>query len=113
MATYSREQDPGMPEARLWQDPREEVLRLTEQLRKTNLELDNFIYSVSHNLKAPLASVLGLINIARQEDKQVGRRTNPIFGMIENSVLRLEETLKEILDYSRNARMTPLVERID
>ena len=45
--------------------------RLKEQnaaLEKANEELDNFVYSASHDLRAPLASTLGLINITKITD---------------------------------------------
>ncbi|NJM26373.1 MAG: hypothetical protein HC859_13700 [Bacteroidia bacterium] len=45
----------------------EEKLKATNsELTKRNTELDNFVYSVSHDLRAPIASVLGLINLARK-----------------------------------------------
>ena len=46
----------------------EENLQGTNQeLSKRNTELDNFVYSVSHDLRAPIASVLGLINLAKKD----------------------------------------------
>lgn len=49
----------------------ENELRLqNEALTKVNMEMDRFVYSVSHNLRAPLMSVLGLLDLARREDKE-------------------------------------------
>lgn len=84
-----------------------------EELIKINKELDSFVYSVSHNLRAPLRSVLGLINLARMEDEKRGNFFNEYFGMMETSMNKLDETLKEILDYSRNARQDLTVEKIE
>lgn len=87
--------------------------RQYEELMKINKELDSFVYSVSHNLRAPLRSVLGLINLARMEDEKRGNFFNEYFGMMETSMNKLDDTLKEILDYSRNARQDLTVEKID
>jgi signal transduction histidine kinase len=82
----------------------ERVLRTqNEELIKINKELDSFVYSVSHNIRAPLMSVLGLLNLARMDD---GAHESLVqyFEMMESSIHKLDHTLKEILDYSRNAR---------
>jgi signal transduction histidine kinase len=73
-----------------------------EELVKINKELDSFVYSVSHNLRAPLMSVLGLLNLAKLNDSK--EDMNQYFEMMEHSIQKLDNTLKEILDYSRNAR---------
>jgi Bacteriophytochrome (light-regulated signal transduction histidine kinase) len=41
--------------------------RKNEELEQTNKELDRFVYSASHDLSAPLKSLLGLINISRKD----------------------------------------------
>jgi signal transduction histidine kinase len=82
----------------------ERVLRKQiEELVKINKELDSFVYSVSHNIRAPLMSVLGLLNLARMDDSAHDTLIQ-YFGMMEASIHKLDHTLKEILDYSRNAR---------
>ncbi|GHN02923.1 hybrid sensor histidine kinase/response regulator [Cytophagales bacterium WSM2-2] len=75
-----------------------------EELVKVNHELDSFVYSVSHNLRAPLMSVLGLIHLAKAEDNQHSSHFNHYFELMQTSIHKLDETLKEILDYSKNAR---------
>jgi len=84
-------------------DQNEELTKTNDLLRKINMELDNFVYSVSHNLRAPLMSVLGLVTVARMEEDGM-KSGDKLFNMIEHSIHRLDDTLKEILDYSRNAR---------
>ena len=43
----------------------EQLSSQNDLLMKTNRELDRFVYSASHDLRAPLSSVLGLIEIAK------------------------------------------------
>lgn len=84
-----------------------------EELVKINKELDSFVYSVSHNLRAPLMSVLGLINLVQIENKKTDDTLNNYFGMMQHSIHKLDDTLKEILDYSRNARSELNIEPVD
>jgi signal transduction histidine kinase len=93
----------AMKERRLEKLKREARYALRKQnieLVKVNSELDKFVYSVSHNLRGPLASVMGLLNIAESKVSNV----EEIHSMIRQSVMRLDETLKEIIAYSNNAR---------
>jgi len=80
-----------------------------EELEKTNYELDHFVYSVSHDLRAPLSSILGLINVAEMEKSE----ELPFLGMIKGRVNHLDGFIKDILDYSRNARTELESEIID
>jgi two-component system, sensor histidine kinase len=73
------------------------------QLERTNKELDSFVYSASHDLSAPLKSLLGLIQVSRIE-KDSSRHIEYINKM-ELSILKLEGFIKEILDFSRNGRL--------
>jgi signal transduction histidine kinase len=79
------------------------LLQTNVELSKRNTELDNFVYSVSHDLRAPIASVLGLINLARK-DKNKGMK-DVYLDMIHKSAVRQDDFIKEILDQSRNSRL--------
>ncbi len=82
----------------------EEKLQGTNQeLSKRNTELDNFVYSVSHDLRAPIASVLGLINLAKK-DVDVDMK-DMYLDMILKSAIQQDHFIKEILDQSRNSRL--------
>jgi signal transduction histidine kinase len=74
------------------------------RLVKVNSEIDFFVYSVSHNLRAPLASILGLVNVARLEVKAQEFNPTGYLNLIEQSIQKLDNTIKEILHYSRNER---------
>lgn len=80
----------------------EKILRQNELLAKANTELDQFVYSVSHDLRAPLSSILGLTNVYRLTD-QVSEKES-IVRFIRERANNLDGFIREILDYSRNSR---------
>lgn len=92
----------------------EEVLKKQNaELIKINKELDSFVYNISHNLRSPLASVIGLINVAQLDRNKDPEVIDKYFGMIKKSTLRLDDTLKEILDFSENLRTDLQISKID
>ena len=89
----------------------EEVKEKNEDLEKTNRELDRFIYSASHDLRAPLMSVKGLVNLAEKETTD--KRLHEYFGMIQNRTQKLDDFIQDIINYSRNARTELVWESVD
>ncbi len=81
----------------------DKLIKTNMELSKRNTELDNFVYSVSHDLRAPIASVLGLINLAKK-DKDLTMK-NTYLEKINNSALQQDNFIREILDQSRNSRL--------
>ncbi|HAR20466.1 MAG TPA: hypothetical protein DCR46_07380 [Cytophagales bacterium] len=73
------------------------------KLLNTNYELDSFVYKVSHDIKAPLRSVMGLIGIAKMENKQ--EEINTYLDMMNKSVHNLDQFIKDLIQFSRNTRM--------
>ncbi|MCF6359821.1 MAG: ATP-binding protein [Cyclobacteriaceae bacterium] len=71
-------------------------------IKKINTELDQFVYSVSHDLRAPLASMLGLVNLSKLDSRP--EELKEYMGKIGQSVERLDGFIKDILNYSRNSR---------
>jgi signal transduction histidine kinase len=88
----------------------QELAHRNEELVKINRELDSFVYSVSHDLRAPLMSILGLTSLAKKE-KDI-ENLNRFNLMIESCVVRLDATLRDIIEYARNARQDVRVEEI-
>jgi PAS domain S-box-containing protein len=81
------------------------------ELKKTNSELDKFVYSVSHDLRAPLSSMLGVIEIS--EDDTTDETMLHHLNMLKNNIKKLDGFITDILDYSRNARLEIKKEAID
>ncbi len=91
----------------------EELKTANDHLTKANKELDKFVYSVSHNLRSPISSILGLINIIKSENPGTPNAFTPYIAMIEQSITRLDEIIQEILNYSHNTRDALQQEDID
>lgn len=81
------------------------------ELKKTNSELDSFVYSASHELRAPLASVLGLIQLTLMEERDPQLTLH--LNMMEKSIERLDDFIKDIIEYSRNKHVDVKLETIN
>lgn len=86
------------------------VEKSNKELRKVNSELDRFVYSASHDLRAPLASILGLVSVARLDTQE---NMHDYLTKIELSIQRLDGFIHDIIDFSRNARTELDSSRID
>jgi PAS domain S-box-containing protein len=77
--------------------------RVEEELKVRNGELDNFVYKVSHDLRAPLSSILGLVNLA----KLPGNTDNPMdyIDIIGSKVEHLDHFIGDVLSHSKNLKM--------
>ncbi len=64
-------------------------------------ELDRFVYSASHDLSAPLKSVLGLVNILRSERDPEKLQT--YCDYIERSISKLDNVIRSLVEFSRNS----------
>ncbi len=82
-----------------------------EELEKTNHELNRFIYSASHDLRAPVASSLGLMRVARYEVKD--ETAISYFDKIEGTLQRLDVLIHNIVDYYKNSRQDSELEQVD
>jgi signal transduction histidine kinase len=78
-------------------------VRLEEQKNKINAELDFLIYSISHDLRSPLMSVKGLIALI-SETEDISENVKNYLKMANGSIDRLDQTIYDILEYSKNSR---------
>jgi signal transduction histidine kinase len=84
---------------------------LIESLQKTNQELDSFVYRAAHDLRGPIANLLGLINLAKsEEDLKIIKH---YIELKEHTVRRLDSFIHDIVDYSGNLRLAVRRDTID
>jgi len=82
-----------------------------ERLNKINKELDSFMYSTSHDLRSPIASILGITNVARLE--LTDETSLRYMGMIEERIKRLDSVISDILKLSRSKKLDLKIETIN
>jgi signal transduction histidine kinase len=87
-----------------------QLIQSNIQLKKLNDELDRFVYSTSHDLRAPLLSVLGLLKLA--EGNVTEKEILHYHRMMQTRLSSLDKFIKDITDYSRNNRLQIVNETI-
>jgi len=87
------------------------LINQNRELKKVNNELDRFVYSASHDLRAPLMSILGLINVARLDKS--GQQLDDCLGYMERSIKKLDSFIMDIIHLSRNSRQEIRKDQID
>jgi len=70
------------------------------ELEKTNDELNRFIYSISHELRAPLVSVIGILNLVKMEN--LYHSSGEYWGLIETCSNKLDYYIQKTLQYYKN-----------
>ena len=90
-----------------------ELILANKELKKTNSELDRFVYSASHDLRSPLKSLLGLSNMIIDDISPENRIQLEQMVMMQSSIVKLDNFIEDILNYSRNARLEVARKAID
>ncbi|GHN01630.1 hypothetical protein WSM22_31190 [Cytophagales bacterium WSM2-2] len=75
----------------------EEILRKNEELLSLNLEKNNLIGIVAHDLKSPLNQIKGLLSLIKMTGK-VDEESGKYLGMMDQSATRLNDMIAKILD---------------
>jgi PAS domain S-box-containing protein len=86
-------------------------MKVEDELKIRNAELDNFVYKVSHDLRAPLSSILGLVNLSRVPD-------NPdnlidYINIIGEKVAHLDHFISDVLSHSKNLKMEVSISKVE
>jgi PAS domain S-box-containing protein len=91
-------------------DISEQYHQMTE-LQRVNLELENFTYHASHDLRAPLTTIMGLANLGAKETTLEGSRN--YFEMIQMRIQHLDTLLKDLVSISYNNKVDVASELFD
>lgn len=75
-----------------------------EELTKAYKELDNFAYSVSHDMKGPLMSIMGAMNIVNNTSDKNDKNVLVMLNLIEKAAVQLSEFIENMHVYYKNNR---------
>ncbi|MDO7886585.1 PAS domain-containing protein [Hymenobacter cheonanensis] len=82
----------------------EDLLAINQQLTRTNIDLDNFIYAASHDLKAPIANIESLLLLLRQQLPAEARQAGlvpRVLGMMQGAIERFQLTIAQLTDLAQ------------
>lgn len=82
-----------------------------QKLNEENKELDSFLSNTSHDLRTPIASILGLTYLGRIELQEEKARS--FMNIIEERIKKLDLVISDILSLSRSKKIDVKIEELD
>ncbi|MGI4735705.1 MAG: PAS domain-containing sensor histidine kinase [Janthinobacterium lividum] len=81
----------------------EDLAAANQQLIRVNVDLDTFIYTASHDLKAPITNIEGLLYTLRGElpAQSPAGEVSYILDLMQDSVERFTRTIEHLTDVSK------------
>ena len=84
------------------QQTEQALQKANQELAKTNAELEKFAYVTSHDLQAPLATIVSYAQLLQQKYKSnLDNQANEYINYIINGCSRMQNTIEDLLEYSR------------
>jgi PAS domain S-box-containing protein len=74
-----------------------------QKLNQVNEELDKFVYSVSHDFRAPISTSLGLLNLLRLNDSSMNM--TEFIELQEENLNKLDKLIQNVLNYAQYNRL--------
>ena len=81
-----------------------ELRRSNAELAQRNTELDSFVYTASHDLRAPLTGISSIVQWIIEDDRALAEESRGRLGLIQGRIDRMKQLLADIRDYARSDR---------
>lgn len=88
-----------------------EIIAKNNDLQLANKELDKFVYSASHDLRSPITSLKGLVEILSDEENPDEAKN--YLALMKEILNKQDQFIRDIIDYSRNKRISAKQELIN
>jgi len=88
--------------------------KMNNSLTKVNQELDNFVYTASHDLKSPISNIEGLLEVLTEEltaENFNREQINKIVYLMKSSVNSFNLTLQDLTAVVETATITSIDEK--
>ncbi|MEQ9466982.1 MAG: HAMP domain-containing sensor histidine kinase [Ekhidna sp.] len=72
-------------------------------LKKANSELDTFLYRSSHDLRAPLTTISGIVSVIRATDDP--EKKEEFFNAIQDRLLQADNVIRDIITLRKGQKM--------
>jgi PAS domain S-box-containing protein len=79
----------------------QELRRSNAELAQKNTELDNFVYTASHDLRSPLLGISSIVQWILEDDRALAEESRGRLGLILGRIERMKQLLTDIRDYAR------------
>lgn len=79
---------------------KKKIIEQNEKLQLINAGLDKFVFNVTHDLRSPLASIMGLINLMDDESDPVQMKAYTL--MIKESLEKQDRFINEMLTFIKS-----------
>jgi signal transduction histidine kinase len=70
------------------------------ELERSNIDLDNFVYCASHDLKSPVLNIKGLLDVLKEEISAPGENVSQLLQRLDNSVVQVMRTIQDLTEVS-------------
>ncbi|CAN5223332.1 hypothetical protein BH23BAC1_BH23BAC1_26660 [soil metagenome] len=85
----------------------EKIIGFTKLLKSSNADLENFIYSASHDLRSPISNLEGLVNILKNElGNKIQESELSLIRMINTSISRFKQTIFDLTELTTFQKKT-------
>jgi PAS domain S-box-containing protein len=84
-----------------------------KEIENQNRDLEDFSYMLSHDLKAPVFTIKGMLNLIDEDFKGEANKLEEPLSYIHSAAARIETLVKGVLDYSKIKKESNVEENIN